>query len=100
MTIYIDENFRCHTTSAGGLKPVETLVFEGKCSRYIQGYRFVPNGENWTREDGVVFAGEMISPAENIELLEAAQAAYEQALEDAERFLDMQAALEVLGVQP
>lgn len=101
MTIYIDSNFRCHTSDTGNLTAVETDIFSGKCSRYIEGYRFVPAGSTWTREDGEVFAGEMIAPAEDSRLLEAAQAAYEEALAaSAARSADMEAALEVLGVQP
>ena len=95
MTIYLDKDFRCHISDAGGLTPVETNAFDGKCSRYIQGYRFVPAGQIWTREDGVVFTGEMISPAEDSRILEAAQTAYEQA--QAEN-ADALAALDVLGV--
>lgn len=95
MTVYIDSDFNCRTTPAGGLTPVETNAFDGKCSRYIQGYRFVPAGQTWTREDGVVFAGEMIAPAEDSRILEAAQAAYEEAQEEN---ADALAALEVLGV--
>ena len=97
MTIYLDVDFRCHTTDAGGLSPVETTAFDGKCRRYIEGCRFVPAGESWTREDGQIFAGEMIAPAEDIRILEAAQGAYEEA--QAEN-ADALAALEVLGVEP
>lgn len=95
MTIYLDADYRCHTAPGPGLTPVETNAFDGKCSRYIQGYRFVPAGQIWTREDGVVFTGEMISPAEDSRILEAAQTAYEQA--QAEN-ADALAALDVLGV--
>lgn len=97
MTIYLDKDFRCHASDTGGLTPVETNAFDGKCSRYIQGYRFVPAGQIWTREDGVVFAGEMIAPAEDSRILEAAQAAYEEAQEEN---ADALAALDVLGVEP
>ena len=97
MTIYIDNDYKCHTAAGTGLTPVETTAFDGKCRRYIEGYRFVPAGESWTREDGQIFAGEMIAPAEDIRLLEAAQAAYEEA--QAEN-ADALAALEVLGVSP
>lgn len=101
MTIYLDADFRCHTTDTGGLSPVETTAFDGKCRRYIEGCRFVPAGQSWTRPDGVVFAGEMIAPAEDIRILEAAQGAYEEALAaSAARSADMEAALEVLGVEP
>lgn len=95
MTIYLDADYRCHTAPGPGLTPIETTAFDGKCSRYIQGYRFVPAGQSWTRPDGVVFAGEMIAPAEDSRILEAAQEAYEEAIAEA---ADMQAALEVLGV--
>ena len=95
MKIYIDENFICRTTDSNNLTPIETDFFNGKCSRYIEGYRFVPAGQTWTRPDGVIFHGEMISPAEDIRLLEAAQKAYEQAQSES---ADALAALEVLGV--
>lgn len=95
MTIYLDSNFRCHTSDAGGLTAVETTAFDGKCSRYIQGYRFIPSGSTWARSDGVVFAGEMVAPAEDSRILEAAQAAYEEAQKEN---ADALAALEVLGV--
>lgn len=93
MKIYIDSDFRCHITDTGGLTPVETTAFEGKCRRYIEGYRFVPEGETWTREDGTVFHGEMIAPAEDSRILDAAQEAYEEAIEEA---ADMQAALDAI----
>ncbi len=97
MTIYIDENFKCHLTNTGSLTPVDSDFFNGMCKTCIEGYRYIPAGESWTREDGTVFTGEMIAPAEDIRLLEAAQAAYEEArAENA----DALAALEVLGVSP
>lgn len=97
MTIYIDRDYKCHTAPGDGLTAIETDVFDGKCSRYIEGYRFVPVGESWTREDGAVFHGEMMSPAEDIRLLEAAQSAYEEAMATS---TDALAALKVLGVEP
>ena len=97
MTIYIDTNFRCHTTNPGNLTAVETSFFDGKCQRCIEGYRYIPVGQSWTREDGQIFAGEMIAPAEDSRILEAAQAAYEEAQA---KNADALAALEVLGVQP
>lgn len=97
MTIYIDSDYKCHTSPGEGMTAVETDAFAGKCRQYIEGYRFVPPGQSWTRPDGTVFTGEMIAPAEDIRLLEAAQAAYEEAIAEA---ADMQAALEVLGVSP
>ena len=95
MTIYIDRDFKCYTESAAGRTAVETNAFAGKCRQYIEGYRFVPAGESWTREDGHVFHGEMIAPWRDFDLLEAFQAIYE---EEQARQADMAAALDVLGV--
>lgn len=78
MTIYIDSDYKCHTTTADGLTAVETDYFDGKCTDYIEGYRFVPAGASWTRPDGVGFAGEMVSPWKPWRELDAAQRAYEQ----------------------
>ena len=62
MTIYIDNDYKCHTYPADGLTAVETDFFDGKCRQCIEGYRFVPFEQSWTREDGQVFHGEMIAP--------------------------------------
>ena len=62
MTIYIDNDYKCHTSPADGLTAIETDAFDGKCRQYIEGYRFVPSGAIWTREDGQVFHGEMVAP--------------------------------------
>ena len=95
MTIYIDRDFKCYTESAAGRTAVETDVFDGKCRQYIEGYRFVPSGESWTREDGQVFRGEMIAPWRDYSLLAEFQAIYE---EEQVKQADMAAALEILGV--
>ena len=78
MTIYIDADYKCYTATADGLTAVETDVFDGMCAAYIEGYRFVPAGATWTRPDGVVFQGEMVSPWKPWLELDAAQRAYEQ----------------------
>ena len=78
MTIYIDSDYKCHTSPADGLTAMETDAFEDKCSRYIQGYRFVPAGESWTREDGHTFTGEMIAPWRDYAILAEFQAIYEE----------------------
>lgn len=77
-TIYLDSDFRCHLTDDGTMTAVETDVFDGKCGTYIEGYRFVPFGSTWTREDGVEFNGEMVSPATDWQELDEAQAVYER----------------------
>ena len=96
-TIYLDADFLCHVDNAEGLIPVETDVFDGKCRAYIEGYRYVPEGRTWTRSDGAVFEGLMISPAVDSTALEKAQAQYETDLAD---MTDMQTALNILGVSP
>ena len=78
MTIYIDSDYKCHTSPADGLTAIETDAFDGKCRQYIDGYRFVPAGETWTREDGQVFTGEMVTPWRPYEILVELQALYEK----------------------
>lgn len=78
MTIYIDSDYKCHTSPGDGLTAVETDAFEDKCGRYIQGYRFVPAGQSWPREDGQMFRGEMIAPWRDHAILAELQAVYEE----------------------
>lgn len=66
---------------------VENEFFDGKCDAFIEGYRFVPAGANWTREDGAVFRGEMIAPWKPYSELDAAQREYERELAEAARIL-------------
>lgn len=90
--IYIDDDFRCHTANPEGtFQEIETSFFDGKCDTFIEGYRFVPEGENWTREDGTVFRGEMIAPWKNYSELDVAQREYES-----ERLADAENALAIL----
>ena len=77
-TIYLDSEFKCHTVNDGTITAVEATLFDGKCDAFIEGYRFVPAGAVWIREDGVTFAGEMVSPWKPYDLLTAAQAQYEK----------------------
>lgn len=95
MKIYIDFDFKCHTTNTGELREVGTDFFDGKCTAFIEGYRFVPAGEMWTRSDGEVFTGEMISPWKDYNVLAAFQEMYEAM--NAE-LADADAALAELGV--
>lgn len=79
-TVYLDSEFKCHVTDDSTMTAVETEVFDGKCDTFIEGYRFVPSGENWTRSDGVVFQGEMIVPWKDYSELDSAQREYERQL--------------------
>lgn len=94
MKIYIDSDYKCNIAPAEGLTSVETDFFDGKCKEYIEGYRFVPSGETWTREDGVLFVGEMIAPWRPWAELDAAQREYEQ-----QQLAEAQAALAILEVE-
>lgn len=76
--VYIDNDYKCHPTNLGGTyTAVENDFFDGKCDALIEGYRFIPAGESWTRSDGVVFHGEMISPWKDYTILAAYQEQYE-----------------------
>ena len=79
MKIYLDKDFKCHTKeNSRKVQSVETNVFDGKCTAFIEGHRFVPAGQSWTREDAVVFSGEMVAPFKDSRLLEMVQNMYEQ----------------------
>ena len=91
MTIYIDSEYRCHTTNPDGtfrevvLSESSKIFFADKCTTFIEGYRLKPDGEIWVREDGHVFSGgEMITPWKNYDLLEAAQVQYELMMAETE----------------
>lgn len=101
MRIYIDDDFKCHVSNPDdAYTAVEAEFFDGKCDAYIEGYRFVPVGAEWTRSDGVIFAGEMLSPWKDWRTLDASQRAYEreQYAAMAAELADAKAALELLGV--
>ena len=76
MTIYIDSDYKCYVSAAEGRRAIETNEFDGKCPEWIESFRFVPADETWTREDGEVFKGEMVTPWKDLGNAYAAQAAY------------------------
>lgn len=85
--IYIDSEFKCHTTNPDGtfrevvLSESARAFFAGKSTTFIEGYRLKPDGETWVREDGEVFSGgEMITPWKDYAELDAVQREYEQQL--------------------
>ena len=92
-TIYLDSDFKCHVTNDETLRAIQTSCFDGRCDAYIEGYRFVPSGESWTREDGAVFTGEMVTPWKPYDELIAAQRKYERQLLD-----ESTKALKIMGV--
>lgn len=95
-TVYLDPiTFECHPEQNADSThiPYETDFFDGKCNTFIEGYRYIPAGESWTRSDGQVFHGEMIAPWKPYSELDAAQRQYERAL-----ITEYAAALQIVGV--
>lgn len=80
MKIYIDSDCKCHISPGNGLREFDVPFFDGRCQTFIEGYRYVPSEETWTRDDGEVFWGEMIAPWKDYSVLYAAQADYEHQL--------------------
>lgn len=80
MKVFLDEEYRCSLDPSRGTMSVETDFFDGKCDAFIEGYRFIPACEAWTRSDGAVFHGEMIAPWKPWVGLDSDQRAYEQEL--------------------
>lgn len=88
MTIYIDNECKCHVTNHDGIYTAISTPpeLEGKCAAYIEGFRVKPEGYTFTREDGKVFGpdGDSISPWRDLALLEEFQRQYEAQLAAAE----------------
>ena len=91
MTIWIDNDYKCHVAPGEGLREFDVPFFDNKCDELIEGYRYVPEGEEWTRKDGMTFTGEMICPWVDYRELIIYQAAYLE-----EQLADADGALEVL----
>lgn len=78
-TIYLNSNFECSTVKkADTVQSVQTAIFDGKCNKYIEGFRYIPKGQTWTRGDGVQFTGEMVAPFKDFTYLEMAQSIYDE----------------------
>ena len=92
MKIYIDKDYKCHVLPAEDRREFDVPFFDGKCPEFIEGYRYVPEGERWVQPDGTFFRGEMITPWKDYNQLLIAQLEYDLA--------DADAALEELGVVP
>lgn len=95
MLVYIDAEYGCHTEDGEGRRAFDIPFFAGKCAGLVEGYRYVPEGESWTREDGEVFNGEMIAPLKDSAALADYYEQYDAMLPELE---DMKKALEKMGV--
>ena len=78
MTIYIDNECKCHTADDGSRRAFDVAFFDCKCAEFIEGYRYVPSGGSWTRADGQTFTGEMITPWRDYSSLAAIQTAVDR----------------------
>lgn len=80
MKIYLDNEYKCHTSNETGFTEIETDVFDGKCNAFVEGYRFIPLDATYTFPDGTVVHGEMIAPWKPYAELDNAQREYERQL--------------------
>jgi hypothetical protein len=80
MIVYIDNSFKCHILNDGTMREYDVPFFDGKCSTFIEGHRYVPTGEKRIGDDGTEYQGEQITPWADIILLQAAQTGYEESL--------------------
>lgn len=77
MMVFIDSEYRCHVSNDGTMREFDVPFFDGKCAEFIEGYRYVPEGERWVKPNGEFFRGEMISPWKDYNELEIVQMEYE-----------------------
>ena len=78
MTIYIDNDYKCHLSDDGTRRAFNVPFFDGKCAEFVEGYLYVPSGETWTRKDGQTFKGEMIAPRRDYSGIAAIQSAVDR----------------------
>ena len=84
MKIYIDSDFKCHTHNDGTMREIETSFFDGKCTAFVEGFRFVPQGETWVKPNGMIITGEMIAAWKDYTTLATAQQTAEAVQEQAD----------------
>lgn len=75
MRVYIDSDYKCHVTPIAGARSIDDTFFYNKCPDLIESYRYVPAGETWTRDDGVVFTA-MVVPWRDIRQYDGEQQQY------------------------
>ena len=90
MKIYIGNDYKCNTSNDGTMREYEVEFFDNKCPAFIEGYRYIPDGETWTNANGVECSG--ISPWQDYNILSATQAQYELMLP---QITEMQTALDI-----
>lgn len=85
MRIYIDNEYKCHVSNDGTMREFDVPFFDGKCTEFIEGYRYVPSEETWTRKDGQTFKGEMITPCRDYSQISEIQTAVDRAQAQAQQ---------------
>ena len=86
--VYIDSEFKVHTTNADGRTAIETDAFDSMNDRLIECHIFVPSGQSYTKPNGKTVYGEFIQPFVSEKELDNAQREYErEKLADAENAL-------------
>ena len=88
MTIFIDNGYRCHVSDDGTRRAFDVPFFDGKCTEFVEGYRYVPSGETWTRADGQTFTGEMITPYRDYSQILEIQMAVDRAQAQAQQTIN------------
>ena len=86
MTVYVDENHRCHAENAAGRTPYDLQFFDGKSENVVECYEYYP------ATSGSAERIKAIAPVETIDALQ------KQYVSDLAKMQDMQDALAILGV--
>lgn len=82
MMIYIDDDFKCHVSDDGTMRPFDVPFLDGKTSYFIESYRFIPAGEQWINPQGIIFRGEMVSPWRDYSMAQIAQDGYDEGVSE------------------
>ena len=86
MTIYVDENHRCHAENGDGRIPYDLQFFDGKSDYVVECYEYYR---------ATAKSVERIKAIAPVETIDALQRQYEA---DLAKMQDMQDALAILGV--
>ena len=80
MLVFIDKDYKCHTKNLANYRLVNVPYFDGKCETFIEGFRYIPNGEKYKKETGEIITGKALLPFKDLILLETIQRLYEEFL--------------------
>lgn len=84
MKVHVDKKtFMCFTEPGKDREEFEIPFFDGKCKKFVESFRYIPEKREWTRNDGKVFSGEMLAYGRDSREADAAQTQYEADLAEA-----------------